>query len=83
MSKMEFTGPVPSKDMQTPPPPLRSGHIYMEDAHSAASNEKSYFRFSFFELWLIVFKTYDDTPGVPPTKKELYISGRIYRKDAH
>ena len=23
-------GPVPIKDMQTPPPSLRSGHIYMK-----------------------------------------------------
>ena len=34
-----FLRPVPSKDTQKPPP-LRSGHIYMKDAHSAESNEK-------------------------------------------
>ena len=27
-------------------PPFRSGPIFMKDAHSAESNEKSYFRFS-------------------------------------
>ena len=30
-------GPVPSKDMETPP--LRSSYIYMKDAHSAESNK--------------------------------------------
>ena len=64
-----------TKDMQTPhnhpySSPLRSSHIYIEDAHSAESNEKSYirfFRFLFFELWLIIFKIYGDTLSVPPT----------------
>ena len=69
--------------MQTPPP-LRSGHIYMKDAHSAESNEKSYIRFFWFlvfELWLIEFTIYDDTLGVPPTKtKKLSKSGQICRK---
>ena len=41
--------PVPSKDMQTPP--LRSGHIFRKDALCAEMNEKSIFRFLFFELW--------------------------------
>ena len=36
-------------------PPLRSGHIYMKDAHSAESIEKSYFQFLVFELWWIAF----------------------------
>ena len=62
-----YPGPVPCKDPS--PPPLRSGHIHMKDAHSAESNEKSYFRFLFFQLWLIVFTINGDTPGVPPTKK--------------
>ena len=34
-------GFFPTKDMQTTP--LRSGHLYMKDAHSAELNEKSYF----------------------------------------
>ena len=69
-----------------PPSSLRSGHIYMKDAHSVESIEKLYirfFRFSFFKLWLIAFTIYDDTPGVPPTKiKMLFKSGQIYREDA-
>ena len=36
-------GPFPIKDMQTFPPPLRSGQIYMNDAHCAETNEKSVF----------------------------------------
>ena len=40
------------------PPSLRSDHIYMTDAHSAESNENSYFRFLFFELQLIVLTIY-------------------------
>ena len=54
-------GFFPSKDMQTSP--LRSGIIYMEDTHSVESNEKSIFPFLFYELCLIVFKMYGDTPG--------------------
>ena len=64
-----YDGPVPSKDILNPSP-LSSGHIYMKDAHSSEFDEKSYFRsfrFLVFELWLIVFAIYDDTPGVPPT----------------
>ena len=33
-----------------PPPPFRSGHLYMKDAHCAGTNEKSSFRFLVFEL---------------------------------
>ena len=54
---------------RTPPP--QKGHIYVKDAHSAESNEKSIFRFLFFELWLIVFTIHGDTPGfssVSPTQ---------------
>ena len=71
--------------MQTPPAPLRSGHIYMKDAHCAAPNEKSIFRFLFFELWPIVFTFYGDTPeisSVSPTKKKLFKSGQNFRKYA-
>ena len=47
--------------MQTPPPPpppLSFDPIFMKDAECAESNEKSIFRFLFFELWLIVFTIY-------------------------
>ena len=46
------------KEGYADPPALRSGHIYMKDAHSTESNKKSYFRFFqllFFVLWLILF----------------------------
>ena len=68
---IQVFSPVPSKDMQTPPP-FRIAQIFMKDAHSVEPNEKSYimfFWFSFFELWLIVFIIYVDTPSVSPTKK--------------
>ena len=55
-------GPVPSKDIQTLAP-LNFAPIFMKDAHSAESNEKSFFRclqFLFFELWLHVFTIYPD-----------------------
>ena len=45
----EFQDPVPIWDMPFAIP------IFMKDAHSAESNEKSIFRFLFFELWLILF----------------------------
>ena len=48
-------GPVPSKDMQTS---LSFAPIFMKDAPSAESIEKSISRFLFFELWLIVFTIY-------------------------
>ena len=44
----------------------------MEDAHSAESNGKSIFRFLCFQLWLLVFIIYSNTPrfsGESPTKK--------------
>ena len=59
-------GPVPRKDIHTPLS-LRIGANFMKDAHSAESNEKSFFRFLIFELWLIVFTIYSD---VPPTKNK-------------
>ena len=65
------------------PSPLRSGHIYMKDSHSAESNEKSYFRlfrFLVFELCMIVFTIYGDPPGMPSTKKKFFKSGQIYKK---
>ena len=40
--------------------------MYMKDAYSAESNEKSISKFLVFELWLIVFTIYGDTPGVNP-----------------
>ena len=40
-------------DMQTPP--LRNGYIYMKDAQCTETNEKSIFRFLFFELWSILY----------------------------
>ena len=45
---IENTGPVPSKDMQTWP--LRSGHIYVKDAHYTEPNEKSIFLFLIFKF---------------------------------
>ena len=65
-----YLGLVPSKDMQTPTA-FRSGHIYMKDAHNSESIEKPHFRFFrylFFELWLIVFTIYGNTSSLPPTK---------------
>ena len=71
---------VPSKDMQTGPPP-RIVPICMKDTHNAESNEKSIFRsmrFFSFELWLIVFTIYEKITA----KKKLFKSAQIYRKDA-
>ena len=69
---MTVIGPVPSKDMQTPPPPLSKSHIYMKYAYSAEMNEKLCIRFLVFELWLIAFTIYGETPSVPPTKNKSY-----------
>ena len=78
---------------------LRNGHIYMKDANTAESNEKSFFRFFrflFLELWLILFRIYGDTQGVPSPKKnscskeaklfknsKLFKRGQICMKNAH
>ena len=42
-------GPVTKKDMQTPPSPLRSGHLYIKDEECAESYFR-FFRFLVFEL---------------------------------
>ena len=43
------SGHVLIHDMQTPPP-LRNDQIFMKDAQCAETNEKSIFRFLFYEL---------------------------------
>ena len=48
-------------------------------AHSAKSNEKSIFRFIFFELWLIEFTIYQKFIN---QIKKLFKSVQTYRKDA-
>ena len=52
MNKSVLYNPAPIKDMQTS---LRSGYIYMEDAHCTETNENRIYQFLFFELWLIAF----------------------------
>ena len=47
----------------------------MKDAQCAETNEKSIFRFLFFELWLIVLTILDDP-------KKSFKSGQIYKKNA-
>ena len=50
--------PIPTTDMQTPPPPLRNGYICMKDAQCAETNEKLIFpflRFLGFEIWSILY----------------------------
>ena len=42
------------------PPSLRNCPIFIKDARSADSDEKSILWFLFFELWLIVFTIYGD-----------------------
>ena len=61
------TGPQEVRIGRPSPPFLRSGPIYMKDAHSAELNEKSHFRF--FELWLIAFTIYGDTRGAINQRK--------------
>ena len=47
---------IPTKDVQTPSSPTLSfAPILMEDAQYAETNEKSIFRFLFFELWSILY----------------------------
>ena len=57
----------------------------MKDAHYAKTNEKSISRFAFFELWLIAFTIFGDSPEFPSEsmakKKTSFNSGQIYRKD--
>ena len=43
------------KDVQIPLFPLRNGHLYMKDAHSAESNEELNFRF-FRDMAVFVLK---------------------------
>ena len=53
---LKIIGFFPTKDVQTPP--LRSGHSYMKDAECAESNEKSIFRFLFYELWSFLYANF-------------------------
>ena len=53
LTPTRILGPIPGKDMQTPS--LSFASIFMENAYSAESNEKSMLRFLLFDLWLIVF----------------------------
>ena len=66
-------------DMQTPfpPPPLKNGHIYMKDVHSAESNENSYFIFFSYADCIYILRWH--TRCATNQKK----SSQIYRKDAH
>ena len=54
--------------MQTPP--LKSDENFMKDAESDEKSYFKFFRFIAFELWLIVFTIYGDTPSVRRTKKK-------------
>ena len=54
-SWMQYDGEIPLPLPPPLPPPLSFDQIWMIDAHSAESKEKSIFRFLFFELLLIVF----------------------------
>ena len=72
-----YSGLFPTKDMQSPLPPLSFSPIFMMDAQI--------FRFIFFELWLIVFTIYWRHNGIfkcVTNQKKSSISGQIYRKDA-
>ena len=60
-------------------PFLSFAPLFMIDAHSAESNGKSIFLFLFFELWLIVYTIYGDTPSLAPTKKKVVkFTGKIH-----
>ena len=50
----------------------------MKDVPSAESNEKSIFRFLFFELWLIVITIYQKFTD---QKNKLLKNVQIYKKD--
>ena len=54
-----------------PTAPLIFAPIFMKDAHSAELNEKSFFLFLFFWLWLIVFTIYGEKSSLSPTKKKV------------
>ena len=70
------------------PPPQIWHEIYMKDAHSAESNEKSYFGFfpvSIFSVyygWFYLQFTVTHRMYHRP-KKKLFKSGQIHREDAH
>ena len=49
-----IVGPVPTKDMQTPP--LSFDSIFMEDPQFAETNEKSIFLFLFFRVIVKIYQ---------------------------
>ena len=46
----QVIGFFPTMDMQAPSPPLSFGPVFMDDVKCGEKNEKSIFRFLFFEL---------------------------------
>ena len=60
-TEVRVYGLFPIKDMQTLPPSLRNSQIYMKDANCAETNEKSIFRFLFFELWWKFIQNWGDS----------------------
>ena len=53
------SGRVSSKDMHTPPSPLRNSQIFIKDAQCVETTEKLILRFLFFELWLSLFTIFN------------------------
>ena len=72
---------------QPPPsaPPFRISPIFMIDAHSAESNEKSIFRFLFLSYGWLYLQFAGNTPGFsiasPIKDKNSFKTGQIYRND--
>ena len=58
------------------PPPLRSHHLYMNDAECAETIGKSYIRFFRF----LVFKLLNAKQVTKYAQKKLFKSGQIYRQ---
>ena len=77
------SGHVPSKNMQTKPLEVFAP-IFMKDAHSDESNEKSIFRFLrflIFELWLITFIIYQKyTDQNKSCSKVFKFTGKMRKK---
>ena len=53
-----YVGPVPTKDVQTPPLPLSFDPVFMEDVQCAETNGKSIFQFFYFQSYVKIHRKF-------------------------
>ena len=62
---------------------LKKSQIHMKDAEWAESKEKSYFRFSFFELWLFLYSNHPIFRWIFTKTQKIKIGKSIFHSIQH